>query len=61
MKRLFAALAFCFLTLPLFAQDAPTWLSTLPQAKDYALPTHMWSLTADLSTRSFSLTTHARS
>jgi len=35
MKRLFAPLAFCFLTLPLFSQDPATWLSTLPQAKDY--------------------------
>ncbi len=35
MKQLFAALAFCFLTLPLFSQDPATWLSTLPQAKDY--------------------------
>ena len=35
MRKLFAVLAFCFVTLSLTAQDASTWLSTLPQAKDY--------------------------
>ena len=28
-------LVFCFLTLPLLAQDPGAWLATLPQAKDY--------------------------
>ncbi len=35
MKRFFALLSFCFLTLPLFSQDPAVWLSSLPQAKDY--------------------------
>ena len=35
MKKLHALLAFCFLALPLLAQDPATWLSSLPQAKDY--------------------------
>ena len=35
MKKLFALLSLCFLTLQLFAQDPSTWLTTLPQAKDY--------------------------
>jgi hypothetical protein len=35
MKKLLALLAFCFVTLSLLAQDPSTWLSTLPQAKDY--------------------------
>src|SRR5882724_4662668 len=35
MKRTLAFIVLCFVTLPLFAQDPTTWLSTLPQAKDY--------------------------
>jgi len=35
MKKLLALLTFCFLTLPLSSQDPATWLSTLPQAKDF--------------------------
>ncbi len=35
MKKLFGLFIFSFLTLPLFSQDPATWLSTLPQAKDY--------------------------
>jgi hypothetical protein len=35
MKKLPAVLIFCFLTLPLFSQDSSTWLSSLPQTKDY--------------------------
>jgi len=34
MKNILAVL-FCLLTLPLIAQDPSTWLSSLPQAKDY--------------------------
>src|SRR5215831_15932283 len=34
MKNILAVL-FCLLTLPLVAQDPSTWLSSLPQAKDY--------------------------
>jgi len=34
MKRLLVWLAFCSLTVPLFAQDPGTWLSSLPQARD---------------------------
>ncbi|MGA2103211.1 MAG: glycoside hydrolase family 172 protein [Candidatus Sulfotelmatobacter sp.] len=35
MKNLIALLALCCLAMPLSAQDSATWLSTLPQAKDY--------------------------
>jgi len=35
MKKLIALLALCCLAMPLLAQDSATWLSTLPQAKDY--------------------------
>jgi hypothetical protein len=35
MKKLFALFSFCFLALPLLSQDPATWISTLPQAKDY--------------------------
>ena len=35
MKKLFAVLVLGFLPLPLFSQDPSTWLSNLPQAKDY--------------------------
>src|ERR1700726_768716 len=35
MKKLLALLVFCSATLPLLSQDPSTWLSTLPQAKDY--------------------------
>jgi len=35
VKKLFLLFAFCFLTLPLVSQDPVTWLSSLPQAKDY--------------------------
>ncbi len=35
MKKIFFLSAVCFLTLPLFTQDSSTWLSSLPQAKDY--------------------------
>jgi len=35
MKKLLTLLIFCFLTLPIFSQDPSTWLSSLPQAKDY--------------------------
>ena len=35
MKRLFALLSLCILTLPLLAQDPSALLSSLPQAKDY--------------------------
>src|SRR5579859_636621 len=35
MKRTLAFFVLCFSILPLFAQDSTTWLSTLPQAKDY--------------------------
>lgn len=35
MKKLFSLIAFCFLTLPLFSQDAANWLASLPQTKDY--------------------------
>jgi D-arabinan exo alpha-(1,3)/(1,5)-arabinofuranosidase (non-reducing end) len=35
MRRLLFSLAFCLASLPLFSQDPTTWLSTLPQAKDY--------------------------
>jgi len=35
MKKPFALLIFCLLTLRLFSQDPSSWLSTLPQAKDY--------------------------
>jgi hypothetical protein len=35
MKKRFAVLTFCFLTLPLFSQDTAAWLSDLPLAKDY--------------------------
>jgi Protein of unknown function (DUF2961) len=35
MKKLIALLAFCYLAIPLFAQDPANWLSNLPQAKDY--------------------------
>ena len=34
-RSLLALLTFCLLTLPLLAQDPATWLSNLPQAKDY--------------------------
>ncbi len=35
MNRLPAIAAFCLMALSAFAQDSATWLSTLPQAKDY--------------------------
>ena len=35
MKRLAVLLAFSALTIPLFSQDTSTWLSSLPEAKDY--------------------------
>lgn len=35
MKQLVILLAFCSLTIDLAAQDPSTWLSTLPQEKDY--------------------------
>jgi hypothetical protein len=35
MRKLPALFVFCFLSLPLLSQDPSTWLSTLPQAKDY--------------------------
>ena len=35
MRRLLALTSFCFLTLPLLAQDTANWLSELPQAKEY--------------------------
>ncbi len=35
MKRSIVLLISCLLTLPLFAQDSATWLSSLPEAKDY--------------------------
>ena len=35
MKRRLLLPSLCFLTLPLMAQDPSTWLSSLPQAKDY--------------------------
>jgi len=35
MKKTLVLFAFCALTLPLLSQDPFTWLSTLPQAKDY--------------------------
>jgi D-arabinan exo alpha-(1,3)/(1,5)-arabinofuranosidase (non-reducing end) len=35
MRKLALLFLSCFLTLPLFSQDPATWLSTLPQAKDY--------------------------
>ena len=35
MKKLLALLVFGFVTLPLVSQDPTTWLSSLPQAKDY--------------------------
>ena len=35
MKRLFALLSLCILTLPLLAQDPSALLSSLPEAKDY--------------------------
>jgi Protein of unknown function (DUF2961) len=34
-RSLLALLTSCLLTLPLLAQDPTTWLSNLPQAKDY--------------------------
>ena len=34
-RSLLALLTSCLLTLPLLAQDPATWLSNLPQAKDY--------------------------
>ena len=35
MKKMLALFAFCFLTLPVSSQDPATWISDLPQAKDY--------------------------
>ncbi len=35
VKQLLSLIAFCFLTLPLLAQDPSAMLSSLPQAKDY--------------------------
>src|ERR1700727_665380 len=35
MKQVFSLIVFCFLTLLVFAQDPATWISNLPQAKDY--------------------------
>ena len=35
MKSLAALIVFCFLTHPLLSQDPSTWLTDLPQAKDY--------------------------
>src|SRR5579863_2210874 len=35
MKKVFSIFCFCCLTLPAFAQDGASWLSSLPQAKDY--------------------------
>jgi hypothetical protein len=35
VKKLLLLISFCFLTLPVIAQDASNWLATLPQAKDY--------------------------
>jgi hypothetical protein len=35
MRTPFALVISCFFALPLFSQDPSTWLSTLPQAKDY--------------------------
>ena len=35
MNKLFVLIACCVLTGPLFSQDAASWISTLPQAKDY--------------------------
>lgn len=37
MKRVFSIFSFCLLALPLLSQDAATWLSTLPAAKEYVL------------------------
>ena len=35
MKRMLATMIFGLVALPGFAQDPTTWLSTLPQAKEY--------------------------
>ncbi len=35
VTKIFSLLVFCFLTLPLFSQDSGSWLSSLPEAKDY--------------------------
>jgi hypothetical protein len=35
VKKLFSFIVLCFLTLPLFSQDAASWLASLPQTKDY--------------------------
>ena len=35
MRRLLLLISFCFVTLPLFAQDPSAWLAELPQAKGY--------------------------
>jgi len=35
VKKTFFVFAFCFLTLPLLSQDSGSWLSNLPQPKDY--------------------------
>lgn len=35
MQRLLAVVAFFVFTIPLFSQDPSTWLSSLPQPKDY--------------------------
>ncbi len=35
MRRLFLLIAFPLIAIPLYSQDPSTWLSTLPQAKDY--------------------------
>jgi len=35
MRRLLLLISFCFVTLPLFAQDPSAWLAELPRAKDY--------------------------
>src|ERR1700690_4096742 len=35
MNKLLVLLPYCLLTLPVLAQEPSTWLSNLPQAKDY--------------------------
>jgi hypothetical protein len=35
MNKIFSLIACCFLTSPLFSQDAASWISSLPQTRDY--------------------------
>ena len=35
MNKLCVLIVWCLLTGPLFSQDPASWISTLPQAKDY--------------------------